>query len=53
MAAAQAAGGFRERPPPAVDAVELPLVRSALEELLRRPGPKLRDVLIGLDRNVG
>jgi hypothetical protein len=52
MAAAQAAGGFREGPP-AVDAVELPLVRSALEELLRRPGPKLRDVLIGLDRNVG
>src|SRR5262249_37563172 len=29
------------------------LVATTLEGLLRRPGPELRDVLVGLDRNVG
>src|SRR5262245_15458883 len=28
-----------------------PLVRPALQELLRLPGPELRHVLVGLDRN--
>src|SRR5262247_2134872 len=30
----------------------LALVRSLLEELLRRPGPELRDLGVGLDRHV-
>src|SRR5262245_39210152 len=49
MAAAHAPGGCREAPSVRGG---LPLVRSALQELLRRPGPELRHVFISLDRNV-
>src|SRR6476620_7407467 len=38
--------------PSAIDEADLPLVGTALEELFWRPSPELRDVLVGLDRNV-
>src|SRR3954452_5660662 len=44
---------LRFRAPPSETRVRrLPLVRAALEEFFRRPRPELRDVLVGLDRDV-
>src|SRR6266508_5383492 len=39
--------------PPEPETGRLALVRTPLEEFLRVPGPELRDVLVGLERNVG
>src|SRR6266540_6725627 len=39
--------------PPEPETGRLALVRAPLEEFLRLPGPELRNVLVGLERNVG